>query len=101
MPLPGLTLPIVETARLAYEMRVEQAPAQTQVRQIDETLIIEFKRQVTTLDPRVATFHDGVTATYDVTVVTADRLIIYLDEKRGEAIGNVVLTDPAGRVTAN
>lgn len=53
---------------------------------------------------RIANFSEGVKATYVsgglTEILTADNLILHIDQKRGEAAGHVVLLDPDGKLAA-
>jgi len=62
-------------------------------------LVVEARSATFTDD--VASFHEGVRATFGQEVLTADSLILHKKEKTGEASGHVVLTDPAGSLSAN
>lgn len=86
--------------------------------QVDETLRVEFRRfESSTLEPIVRPglfpqgagvgstdvfiFSEGVRATYDVTELTAEQLIVARDRKVGYAEGQVRLVDPIGTLDAS
>ena len=61
-------------------------------------LIVEAKSATFTKEK--VTFTSGVRATFADEILTADSLILYPQDEKGEASGNVVLTDPAGTLSA-
>lgn len=96
MPMPLFGLPIAP-------FPIQQSPATTVQKQVTEAngLRIEFGEAVGSFTDRNHTYSGGVKATYDVTTITCDTLIIDEANRVGRAKGNVVLTDPEGTVTCN
>jgi lipopolysaccharide export system protein LptA len=81
-----------------------QDPPPVQERQTQQfgELRVEYDRQASfDFASNVVTFEGSVQATYDVTVIRAERLTLYLNEERGVATGGVELTDPDGYLTTD
>jgi hypothetical protein len=70
------------------------------VRQIDDVLRVKFVSSEIDWETGQTLFGGGVEATYGPTVVRCERLIIDSKGSKGRAIGQVVLTDPEGRLEA-
>ncbi|HZH97697.1 MAG TPA: hypothetical protein VEX38_01890, partial [Fimbriimonadaceae bacterium] len=75
----------------------------SQVDKIDDVLTVEWNEKRIQVSPHVITFTGGVRALYGPTVLTADKLTLYLDPdaRYGIAEGNVHVEDPDGRVDAS
>ncbi len=96
MPAPWLALPL---AILLTPKQGVPASKQPNVRQVYGDLVVEAKTAVFTKDK--VTFQQGVRATFSSEVLTADTLTLYPQDEKGEATGHVVLTDPAGLLSAD
>lgn len=96
MPAPWLALPL---AILLTPKQGVPAPKQPNVRQVYGDLVVEAKTAIFTKDK--VTFQQGVRATFSSEVLTADTLVLYPQDEKGEASGHVVLTDAAGLLSAD
>ncbi|MBL8048189.1 MAG: hypothetical protein JNJ45_05855 [Chthonomonas sp.] len=92
--LPEIPLE-AKLARLA-EPAVQEAPAQTTV--LEGGLRVTWRRQRINMDTGNIVFSGGVRAEYGPTVIEAAELEIWNEETRGEARGQVVVTDPEGEL---
>ncbi len=105
MPLPwawpAVVNPMASAEFVPYQASMHGQPVSGR-RVIQGDLIIEWKHETATANPRILKFTDGIKATYGPTTVVADELTLYLDEDQshGEAIGHVHLTDPEGTAAA-
>lgn len=93
MPVPGFTLPIALALQASPELKTIS---------VDQRLTVSYRRMKSTLNPKVAIFEGDVTATYGVTVVRTDKLVLYMDdaEQRGIAEGSTTVDDPEGSLKA-
>lgn len=91
MPTPWISLP--------PEPPVVQ---ERQTTQVDQELVVTANRTNIKFNPRVMIFEGEVVATYGLSTITTDRLVLYLDptKQRGLAEGTTKLTDPEGQVEA-
>lgn len=70
------------------------------VRQIDDVLRVKFLTSEFDAETGETAFIGGVEATYGPTVVRCERLTIDSKNSQGRATGQVLLTDPEGRLEA-
>ncbi|MBX3117652.1 MAG: LPS-assembly protein LptD [Fimbriimonadaceae bacterium] len=73
-----------------------------QSEQIDQVLRIEWRHKSADLEAKTLTFTGGVKAYYGPTVLTAEKLTLYMKdgEERGVAEGDVRIDDPDGMILA-
>lgn len=71
--------------------------------QVDDVLRVQWQHKHVQVSPAVITFDQGVKAFYGPTVVSADKLTLYLDSdaRYGVAEGHVKIDDPVGTATAD
>lgn len=96
MPAPWLALPL---AILMTPKQGMPASKQTNVRQVYGDLVVEAK--TATFTKGKVTFEQGVRATFGSEILTADTLTLYPQDEKGDATGHVVVTDPAGLLSAD
>lgn len=89
--VPGAYTPI----RLPEPPPVRQEAAQVQV---DDTLRVRYLEAAFDSASQQWTFTGGVEATFGASRLEAPRLVVDLDDRRGEASGGVRIVDPEGTV---
>lgn len=106
MPLPFPCVPLGVACSLAWpaanrggiDPDPEPFAVVQNVERVDDTLIVEWKTKRVDLQRKVAIFEGGIKATYGPTVLTAERLEVDMENKRGRADGDVRVVDPEGEL---
>lgn len=104
MPVPFPCVPLGVACSLAWPSAEwdgsdpDPIPVTQNVEKIDDTLIVEWRSKRVDLERKVAVFEGGIKATYGPTVLTADRLEVDMENKRGRADGDVRVVDPEGEL---
>lgn len=76
----------------------EPPPAVRQEARPDDRLTVEYLEAAFDSETQQWTFTGGVVARYGPTRLEAPRLVVDLDDRRGEATGGVRITDPEGSI---
>lgn len=105
MPLPTPPIHTISEYWLARDVAPYTAPIEdpdptpvqeTTVEKIDDVLTVEWRHKQIDLKRKVVVFEGGIKATYGPTILTADRLEVDMENKKGRADGNVQVVDPEG-----
>jgi hypothetical protein len=102
--VPEAVISLLNDDPVASASQIQSKPVNGQKsKQLAPDFIVSYQSGVFDALTQTWTFKNGVVATYDVTTVRCDLLVVHIapGEERAEATGSVYLDDPAGTATAD